>query len=157
ATGEGYDIEYRVRDAHGEFRWQFFRIRPLKTAAGELTGWSSASIDVHDEKELRERLQETIEELGVAVRSQDELIGLISHELRTPLTTLLLNAAYLNKNPGLDEATRQEFTTELVNDAQRLNTVIENMLVLSRVSAGDVETEPTRLNSLIQETANEFK
>lgn len=157
ATGEGYDIEYRVRDAHGEFRWQFFRIRPLKNAEGELTGWTSAAIDVHDAKELREQLQETIEELGVAVRSKDELIGLISHELRTPLTTLLLNAAYLNKNPGLDEASRQEFTSELVNDAQRLNTVIENMLVLSRVSAGDIETEPTRLNGLVQETANEFR
>lgn len=157
ATGEGYDIEYRVRDAHGEFRWQFFRIRPLKNAAGELTGWSSASIDVHEAKELREQLQETIEELGVAVRSKDELIGLISHELRTPLTTLLLNAAYLNKNPALDEETRQEFTTELVNDAQRLNAVIENMLVLSRVSGGEIETEPVRLNALVQETAGEFR
>ncbi len=157
ADVEGYDIEYRVRDARREYRWQSFRIRPLKTKDGTLVAWGSASIDIHEAKELREQLEETIQQLAEAMDSKDELIGMISHELRTPLTTLLLNASYLHKNPGLDADTSQEFTTELVNDSQRLNTVIENMLVLSRVGSGEVETEPARLNILAQETVTEFK
>ena len=52
---------------------------------------------------------------------------------------------------------RVKSSTELVNDAQRLNTVIENMLVLSRVGSGEVETEPARLYILAQETVTEFE
>lgn len=159
ASGEPYDIDYRVRARSGEYRWQNFRIRPLKDGEGTLIGWTAASVDVHEEKELRARLETSNDQLAEAIRAKDEVLGLISHELRTPLTTLLGNAQLLRRRASeIDEATRSEVLTDLEADAQRLYSVIENMLVLSRAAVDQrVDLEPARLNLLAQRIVREFQ
>lgn len=154
-----YEIEYRIRDRHGEFRWQLFRIRPAISEEGALLGWTAISIDVHETRELREQLEVTVEQLAAAIQAKDEVLGLISHELRTPLTTLLGNAAYLARHAGQIGAEEvAEFAGELQRDARRLYTLIENMLVLSRLGSGEnIETEPVRVNRLVDEVVTEFR
>jgi PAS domain S-box-containing protein len=158
-SGEPYDIDYRVRAKSGEYRWQNFRIRPLKDRDGTLSGWTAASVDVHEEKELRARLEGSNELLADAIRAKDEVLGLISHELRTPLTTLLGNAQLLRRRGSeLDDATRVGVLTDLEADAQRLYSVIENMLVLSRAAADqEMDLEPARLNLLAERVVREFQ
>ena len=158
-TGQPYDIDYRVRSASGEYRWQNFRIRPVRDGAGALSGWTAASVDVHEEKELRARLESSNEQLADAMRAKDEVLGLISHELRTPLTTLLGNAQVLRRRGAeLDDETRRGVIADLESDAQRLYSVIENMLVLSRAGAAEqVELEPARLNLLAESIVAEFR
>ena len=158
-SGQGYEIEYRVRDRQGEYRWQSFRIRPLLTEGGETSGWAAVAVDVHENKQLRDELGEAVEQLADAMAAKDEVLGLISHELRTPLTTLLGNAAYLQRNVGgLDPDTRQAIVADLAADSQRLYVVIENMLVLSRLGANErIETEPARLNRLAEMAAKDFQ
>jgi PAS domain S-box-containing protein len=153
-----YEIEYRIRDRHGDYRWQLFRIRPVISEEGHLFGWTSVSIDVEETRELREQLQLTIDQLASAIRAKDEVLGLISHELRTPLTTILGNAAYLFRHSGRVSAEEvAEFAAELQRDGRRLYTLIENMLVLSRLGAGEtIDTEPVRVNHLVNEVVAEF-
>ena len=156
---EAYDIDYRVRDAKGEFRWQSFRIRPVKGADGKLLGWTSASVDIQDAKDFQSQLELANEQLAEAVRAKDEVLGLISHELRTPLTTLLGNARFLNsRGEELDAAGRTQIGVDLEHDARRLFAVIENMLVLSRASVGEpAEIEPVHLQRLAESTLNDFR
>lgn len=156
---QAYEIEYRVRDRDGEFRWQMFRIQPVLSEAEGLVGWTSVSIDVHEMKELREKLQDTVEQLADAVASKDEVLGLISHELRTPLTTLMGNASYLLRHgEEVGPEGRLGIATDLAADSRRLYAVIENMLVLSRIEAGaQLETEPARLNRLVEAEIAEFR
>lgn len=157
---KAYEIEYRIRTKDGDYRWQMFRIRPAVDDGGRLWGWTSVSVDVNEPRELRERLQETVDQLAAAIAAKDEVLGLISHELRTPLTTLLGNAGYLGRygtsmtNEGLMELAR-----ELQRDGRRLYAVIENMLVLSRLgsSSETIEVEPVRLNRLAAEVVDEFR
>lgn len=156
---EAYEIEYRIRNRDGEYRWQMFRIQPVIPEGGELVGWTSVSIDVHETKQLREELQETVEKLADAVASKDEVLGLISHELRTPLTTVMGNASYLMRHgEDLARDERSALAADLVSDSRRLYAVIENMLVLSRMEAGaELETEPARLNRLVEATIEELR
>jgi PAS domain S-box-containing protein len=77
---EPYEIEYRIRDRNGDFRWQMFRIRPVKDASGACYGWTSVSVDVHETRELRTELERTIRQLADAIDAKDEVFGLISHE-----------------------------------------------------------------------------
>ncbi len=154
-----YEIEYRIRDRHGEYRWQLFRIRPAISEEANLFGWTAVSIDVQETRELREQLQHTIDQLASAIQAKDEVLGLISHELRTPLTTILGNAAYLVRNADrIGPEQVAELAVELQRDGRRLNTLIENMLVLSRLGSGEtIETEPVRVNRLVDEVVAEFR
>ena len=156
---EAYEVDYRVRDRHGEFRWQNFRIWPVKSPAGVLQGWTSVSVDVQDAKELEEQLMLANQQLAEAVHAKDEVLGLISHELRTPLTTLLGNARFLRAHAEeLDASARNGVAVDLENDARRLNAIIENMLVLSRASVGEhVEMEPILVRRLAESSINEFR
>ena len=157
-SGVGYDIEYRVTCNTGEYRWQQFRIRPLRNAAGTLNGWTSASVDVHESTELRRELERTNDQLEEAMRAKDEVLGMISHELRTPLTTLLGNARLLKRRgEQLSAIERHDVAADLEMDAVRLNAVIQNMLVLSHAGAsGEVEMEPLRLERLAALAIEEF-
>jgi PAS domain S-box-containing protein len=157
-NAEAYEIEYRVRDREGTYRWQMFRIQPVVSEQDQLLGWTSISIDVHETRQLREELQETIAKLADAIASKDEVLGLISHELRTPLTTLMGNASYLLRHgESLGEEGRAGVAADLAADSRRLYAVIENMLVLSRMETGaQLETEPARLNRLVETVIEEF-
>ena len=158
-TEQAYDINYRVRNKDGEYRWQNFRIAPVHDGSGKLLGWASASVDVEEEVQLRARLEAANDQLAEAMRAKDEVLGLISHELRTPLTTLLGNARLLKRrNDDIDAETRLAVVNDLEADAQRLYAVIENMLVLSRAGAAEeIELEPARLNRLAADVVAEFQ
>ncbi len=155
-----YEIEYRIRDGNGEFRWQLFRIQPVVSPDGTLTGWASASVDVNETMELRQQLEETVQQLAQAVAAKDEVLGLISHEMRTPLTTLFGNASYLLRHGDRSSPKeRRQLAADLTADARRLSSVVENMLVLSRIGSGNlrIEREPARLCHLAQEVIDEFR
>jgi PAS domain S-box-containing protein len=73
---------------------------------------------------------------------REAFAGLLSHELRTPITTIYGAAKLLSR------AARQEGTASLLEDieaeADRLNQMVEDMLVLSRSEHGalDLPAEP---------------
>ncbi|MGE0600037.1 MAG: PAS domain S-box protein [Dehalococcoidia bacterium] len=159
-TREPYEISYRVRNRTGQFRWQMFRIRPVKDSVGTFYGWTSVSIDIHDTKALQAELERTVEQLAEAINAKDEVFGLISHELRTPLTTILGNAMYLSRHlDRVDAESLRSIAEDLESHAVRLNDLIENMLVLSRTRTGEteIETEPLLIPRLAEEVVREFE
>jgi PAS domain S-box-containing protein len=100
--------------------------------------------------------------MTLQLRSQsavkDEVLGLISHELRTPLTTLKGNASTLVRHGSrVSDADRQIAIEDIRTDADRLERIIENMLVLARVEgATEIELEPTLLHHVVRSVATEF-
>ncbi len=55
ASGEAYEMEYRLRRRDGEFRWMLARALPLRDAEGGIAKWFGTFTDIHDLKmaELR--------------------------------------------------------------------------------------------------------
>ena len=89
---------------------------------------------------------------------KDEVLGLISHELRTPLTTLKGNASTLARHSDrIRESDRQVALEDIGRDADRLERIIENMLVLARVEGiGETELEPTLIHQIVRMAMAEF-
>ena len=86
---------------------------------------------------LYREAQRIAEDLREANASKDEFLGLVSHELKTPITTIVGNAELLHNRAGLlDEKSRDEALSDMRNDAQRLNRVVDNLLVLARMEYG---------------------
>jgi PAS domain S-box-containing protein len=52
ATGEPYEIEYRLRRADGVYRWTLGRAAPIRNDAGEITRWFGTCTDIEDLKRV---------------------------------------------------------------------------------------------------------
>lgn len=51
ATGDLYEIEYRLRHASGEYRWTLGRALPIRGSDGAIERWFGTCTDIHDLKE----------------------------------------------------------------------------------------------------------
>src|SRR4029077_17085349 len=68
---------------------------------------------------------------------KDEFLGLVSHELRTPVTTIFGNARLLQTHGAeLTDDVRASMISDIATDADRLHSIIENLLHLTRLGAG---------------------
>jgi PAS domain S-box-containing protein len=58
-TGEGYEHDYRVRDAQGNYRWLLTRTEPLRASDGTILLWVGATLDIEELKRAEEGLRES--------------------------------------------------------------------------------------------------
>lgn len=79
-----------------------------------------------------------------------DFVANVSHELRTPLTIIKGFAETLvEDNATLPVETRARFLDKIVNNAQRLHVLVEDLLVLSRLESKPEQIEPS-VQSLYQ-------
>ena len=64
ATGEPYEIEYRLRHASGEYRWVLGRAQCVRDEAGRITRWYGTCTDIHDQKLAEDALRESRDRLA---------------------------------------------------------------------------------------------
>ena len=124
--GQPFEVEHRVSDGSG---------RVLRHVAGivDLTGDGNGGrrlvgsvLDVTDERRLE--------------HFQSDLIATASHELRTPLTSILGFGETLARSwASLADTERREFVDIIVDQSHRLERLVEETLLQSRVEAGALE------------------
>ena len=109
-----------------------------------------------DNSRLLREAQETAAELREASAAKDEFLGLISHELRTPITTIFGNAQVLRRHgERVTVEDRAAALSDIEQETDRLQRIIDNLLVLARMQAGQqVPTEPVLLGYLIGRLAS---
>ena len=73
-----------------------------------------------------------------AERTKNELITNVAHDLRTPLTSIIGSTSAMIENPDLPEEDHLLLLTDVRDDAQWLNRVVENLLSITRM--GDTTT-----------------
>ena len=75
--------------------------------------------------------------------SQSELVATVSHELRTPLTAVLGFVDLLMEH-DLSEEERRNYLETVQREAQRLAELIDDVLDLRRLEAGQFTLASTR-------------
>ena len=82
-----------------------------------------------------------------------QFVSDVSHELRTPLTNLALYLDLLSKVD--DPARSQRYLATLKREMQRLTSLIEDLLTISRLEGGRIEfhIEPVDVNRIVAELA----
>lgn len=89
----------------------------------------------------REELEAQVIETKALRRSdaiQKALLRSVSHDLRTPLTAITTAAAGLG-SATLSEEARRELTSVVATESARLSRLVQDLLDLSRLQAGNVE------------------
>ena len=87
------------------------------------------------------------EKLADLNRMKDVFLGTASHELKTPLTSVIAYAELLDDHDGkLSREQSREFVGRLRGEAQRLLSLIEDILDLSRLESGKLALKPRSLD-----------
>lgn len=124
-----------------------------RLAAGETDARIPLQADKHFDElsnnfnHMADTLQARIDELDQLSTMQQRFVSDVSHELRTPLTTIRLAAEVL-RSQVTDEDSSAARPVQVLNDqVDRFESLLADLLEISRYDAGPVtlETEPTNL------------
>jgi two-component system sensor histidine kinase KdpD len=96
----------------------------------------SAALALDRVRHVDEARRAALEVEREALRSQ--LLASVSHDLRTPLATITGSASALREDSGLDERTRADLTDSIVDEAERLERLVGNLLDMTRLERGAV-------------------
>lgn len=84
ATGDAYEIEYRMRHHSGEYRWALGRALPIRGAEGRITRWFGTCTDIHETRMAAEQRELVAHELSHRIKNIFAVIaGLINLSART--------------------------------------------------------------------------
>ena len=89
--------------------------------------------------QLADTLNYTSQELAKADNLQKDLIANVSHDLRTPLTMVKSYAEMIRDLSGDNPEKRNAHLRVIIDEADRLNAMVSDLLVISRMQSG-VET-----------------
>jgi len=102
-------------------------------------------------------LNRMITRLDDAFQNSKRFVADASHELRTPLTILRGELENLNEDAHLNLEVRDQLGS-LLEEVERLSKIVEQLFALSRLDAGEAQTEWTRfdLAELAKTTAEQM-
>jgi two-component system phosphate regulon sensor histidine kinase PhoR len=114
----------------GEEVWLSVTESVMRDPLGEVAGRVFAFRDVSAER--------AVEQL------KSDFVSSVSHELRAPLTSIFGFAETLLRREGLfDEDERRTFLRYIASESERLTGIVDQLLNVARLEAGDLEVELT--------------
>jgi two-component system sensor histidine kinase KdpD len=90
----------------------------------------------------RTNLASDIEEARLFTETEQlrsALLSSVSHDLRTPLVSILGSATTLATVENLSERSRKELVTTILDESQRLNRFVQNLLDMTRLGYGALQ------------------
>jgi len=152
------DVEFVRKD--GAVLVLQFSMSRIYDEAGRVSGYVSTGEDVTDRVNRQRALEEALAAERVAVENlkevdqvKDALVSGVSHELRTPITSIL---GYLEvlEDGGFGELNPQQSNAlrRVRGNSNRLLTLIDDLLMLSRIQDGHlvVENDSLDLRTVIE-------
>ena len=139
-----FTMDFRVRRHDGEYHWIMATGEPRHSASGEFLGYTGSCVDIHERKELEERLAERTRALRLADRRKDEFLAMLAHDLRNPLGPITNAVAMLKLMEGATPAV-EPVRAIIQRQLEQLNRVIADMRDVTRVTQAKIELKKDRL------------
>ncbi|MBU0743347.1 PAS domain S-box protein [bacterium] len=152
-AGQGYvaNIETRFKTSDGAERHVLLTLSRLRDQEGRAIGTLGISKDVTTERELQQQLFES--EQAVAI---GRAVTAIQHAIKNMLNTLRGGLYIVQVGLKRDRRDRIREGCEMIEDGfQRISDLSRKMLKYAR--NWQIETEPTDLNAMVNETAGAIR
>ena len=152
--------EWVVRRADGEARGHLLGFAHLADDRGGVSGFVLTSEDITERIRVHESLvaalvaeHEVVQRLEELDGVKEALVSTVSHELRTPITSILGHVELLQDGDYGELTKAQAHAIDRVSDnGRRLLTLIDDLLILSRLQNGvvDLELRPFDLREAVR-------
>ena len=152
STGQPYQMEHRIQQANGDYRWHLTRAHATRDAKGDISMWVGSNTDIDTIKRADEEKRQLLEneriarsEAERASQIKDEFLATLSHELRTPLNAILGWSQLILQGSMKKEDIQRGLKT-IERNARSQNKLIEDLLEMSSIICGKVRLDVKRLN-----------
>jgi PAS domain S-box-containing protein len=150
------NLMFRVRRADGRYIWvEDHMIKNKNNGSSHMSG---VLIDITDHKNAEEKLKQLAEKLTQSNKELEQFAYVASHDLQEPLRMVasyiqLLQRRYKGKLS--DEA--DEFINYAVDGVMRMKTLINDLLIYSRVNTKEAPLESVDLNKVLELTLTNLR
>ncbi len=157
AGKEAEPLIARYLRSNGKLGWVEARATLIKT--GLISGEVVVILrDITEAKEYEEELTRMNVELGRSVKELDDYTFAVSHDLKAPLRTIdSFSSFLLDDYSDILDDTGKEYLIRINSAIERMKTLIEDLLTISRVGRKFTEFEFVNLNKLIGEIEDDHK
>lgn len=118
-------------------------------------GFTDEKISVNDYVETEhivDAFNQMLDRMNALDASRQEFVANVSHELKTPLTSMKVLADSLIMQENAPVELYQEFMTDIANEIERENKIINDLLSLVKLDkkAADMNIAPVAINELLE-------
>ncbi|MGK2861631.1 MAG: ATP-binding protein, partial [Chitinophagaceae bacterium] len=168
-TGNNFEMEIRLSDTKGEYKWHLSRATAMKDDRGNIVKWIGATTEIQKQVEQRTELEREVENRTNELRqANQELVHMnkeleaftyiSSHDLQEPLRKIQTIASFIldKENQHLSEKGKNYFHL-MQHEAQRMKILIQDLLSFSKLNSADRKFENIDLKVILEEVRFEFK
>jgi PAS domain S-box-containing protein len=146
-----YEIEHRIVRPDGEIRYVHEKCAHHRDASGTIIRSAGMVHDITDRKRVLEALERSNSEL-------EQFAYVASHDLQEPLRAIVGFLQLLqNRYEDLIDETGRHFIERSVKAGHRMQTLIRELLTLSRVNTKGAKFESTDLNGLVKDVLDNLQ
>jgi PAS domain S-box-containing protein len=119
-------------------------VSPIRNADGKIVGASKIARDITERKRAEEEQERLLAAAQAANRMKDEFLATLSHELRTPLNAIV-GWAQILRSGKVDAEDLEEGLAAIERNARAQSQLVEDLLDISRINAGNLRLDVQRL------------
>ena len=136
--------EWRCTRADGSNFPALVNVSVLRDEQGQPTGFLGVVTDLSERKRLEQALRQRTAQAEAANRAKSTFLAHMSHEFRTPLNAVIGLSHLLGRMELPERA--QGFVRHIEQAGAQLLALIDDVLDLSRIEAGEMRLEQVRFN-----------
>jgi len=152
------EFEFRLRRGNGVYRWVYTIRAPRLDSNGTFVGYIGSSLDITDLKQTEQALHEYAARLEKSNQELDQFVLIASHDLQEPVRKIALFAGFLTASAG-DELSQecQDYIERIQHTVVRMQTLIGDLLTLSRITRKGKPFQPTALGEVLRGVLSELE
>ena len=144
ATGQPYEVSFRLKRADGSYRWHIGRALAQYDDYNRISGWFGSNTDFDDQHRQLEQRDRLVTSLERTNQELDQFAYVASHDLKAPLRGIANLSEWIEEDIGeAFPAPAKEKMELLRGRVRRLEGLIDGILEYSR--AGRTRTAPASL------------
>ncbi|OQP46292.1 hypothetical protein A4H97_31470 [Niastella yeongjuensis] len=136
----------------GSVFWGSIVLTAIHDNEGHIIGFTKVTRDLTERKLAEDQLKDYLRKLEFQNKELEQFVYAASHDLKEPLRKINLYINYIADQPGnqLDSKSK-DYINRSLKAAERMKTLIEDLLIYSRSTVNADNFEQVDLNTIVEE------